>query len=212
MRMMTYSCMTTDFPTKLILASASPRRKELLAKAGAGYRVLVTDTDESFTTPIAGDELVKLLSHRKASAAAGTLGEMPANTLVLAADTVVVAPDGTILGKPADAADAKSMLTSLSGTPHHVYSGFTLLWKDGVYSQAVDSLVCFKSLTDADIDAYIASGEPFGKAGSYAIQGLGGQFVDRLEGDFTNVVGLPMPALEEAIRSLFGKSLCDFSA
>ena len=204
--------MTTDFPSKLILASASPRRKELLAKTGAGYQVLVTDTDESFTTPISGDELVKLLSHRKASAAAQTLGELSKDTLVLAADTVVVAPDGTILGKPADAADAKSMLASLSGKPHHVYSGFTLLWKDGVYSQAVDSIVCFQSLTDADIDAYIASGEPFGKAGSYAIQGLGGQFVDRLEGDFTNVVGLPMPALEAAIQSLFGKSLCDFSA
>ncbi len=206
------SSMTTDFPTKLILASASPRRKELLAKAGAGYRVLVTDADESFTSPIAGDELVKLLSHRKASAAAETLDEFPADTLILAADTVVVAPDGTILGKPVDKSDAKAMLSSLSGTPHHVYSGFTLLWKGGAYSHAVDSVVCFKPLTEADIDAYIATGEPFGKAGAYAIQGLGGNLVERLDGDFTNVVGLPMPALEETIHTLFGKSLSDFTA
>ena len=210
--MMIFSSMITDFPTKLILASASPRRKELLAKAGAGYRVLVSDADESFTAPIAGDELVKLLSHRKASAVADTLGEFPPDTLILAADTVVVSPDGTILGKPVDAADAKSMLTALSGTPHHVYSGFTLLWKDHAYSHAVDSIVTFKPLPEADIDAYIATGEPFGKAGAYAIQGLGGNLVAKLDGDFTNVVGLPMPALEEAIRTLFGKSLCDFIA
>ena len=204
--------MITNPPSKLILASASPRRKELLAKAGAGYRVLVSDADESFTSPIAGDELVKLLSHRKASAVADTLGEIPADTLILAADTVVVAPDGTILGKPADADDAKQMLTALSGTPHHVYSGFTLLWQDHAYSHAVDSIVCFKSLTQADIDAYVATGEPFGKAGSYAIQGIGGNLVAYLDGDFTNVVGLPMPALEEVIRTLFGKSLCEFTA
>lgn len=204
--------MTTNSPSKLILASASPRRKELLAKAGAGYRVLVSDADESFAAPIAGEELVKLLSHRKASAVADTLGEIPADTLILAADTVVVAPDGTILGKPVDAADAKSMLASLSGTPHHVYSGFTLLWKDHAYSHAVDSIVCFKKLTEADIDGYIATGEPFGKAGAYAIQGIGGNLVAYLDGDFTNVVGLPMPALERVIQNLFGKSLCDFTA
>ena len=204
--------MTTNSPSKLILASASPRRKELLAKAGAGYRVLVSDADESFSAPIAGDKLVKLLSHRKASAVADTLGEIPTDTLILAADTVVVAPDGTILGKPVDADDAKQMLTSLSGTPHHVYSGFTLLWKDHAYSHAVDSIVCFKKLTEADIDDYIATGEPFGKAGSYAIQGIGGNLVAYLDGDFTNVVGLPMPALEAVIQNLFGKSLCDFTA
>ena len=204
--------MTTNSPSKLILASASPRRKELLAKAGAGYRVLVSDADESFSAPIAGDELVKLLSHRKASAVADTLCEIPTDTLILAADTVVVAPDGTILGKPVDADDAKQMLTSLSGTPHHVYSGFTLLWKDHAYSHAVDSIVCFKKLTESDIDDYISTGEPFGKAGSYAIQGIGGNLVAYLDGDFTNVVGLPMPALEAVIQNLFGKSLCDFTA
>ena len=204
--------MMPDSPRKLILASASPRRRELLTKAGAHYRVLVTDADETFEMPISGDELVKLLSHRKASAAMETLGECPTDTLILAADTVVVAPDGRILGKPVDHDDAKAMLTALSGTPHHVYSGFTLLWNDRVYSQAVDSTVCFKPLTEEDIEAYIATNEPYGKAGAYAIQGIGGSLVAYLDGDFTNVVGLPMPALEEAIHQLFGKSLSDFTA
>ena len=203
--------MMLDTPTKLILASASPRRRELLTKAGASYRLLVTDADESFETPIPGDELVKLLSHRKASAAMNALGECPADTLILAADTVVVAPDGRILGKPMDHDDAKEMLTALSGTPHHVYSGFTLLWKDGVCSQAVDSTVCFKPLTEEDIEAYIATNEPYGKAGAYAIQGIGGNLVAYLDGDFTNVVGLPMPVLEKTIHQLFGKSLSDFT-
>ena len=183
-----------------------------MTRAGASYRLLITDADESFEMPIAGDELVKLLSYRKASAALATLPECPDDTVILAADTVVVAPDGRILGKPADRDDAKAMLAALSGTPHHVYSGFTLLWKDGVCSQAVDSTVCFKSLTEEDIEAYIATGEPFGKAGAYAIQGIGGNLVAHLDGDFTNVVGLPMPALEETVRNLFGKSLSDFTA
>lgn len=204
--------MMPEFPSKLILASASPRRRELLSLAGADYRILVTDADETFESPIAGDELVKLLSHRKAAAALNALGDCPNDTIILAADTVVVAPDGKILGKPVDEADAKEMLTSLSGTPHHVYSGFTLLWKDGAYSHAVDSTVCFKELTAQDIDAYIATGEPFGKAGSYAIQGIGGNLVAYLDGDYTNVVGLPMPALEETVSKLFGKSLADFTA
>lgn len=199
-------------PTKLILASASPRRRELLTKAGAGYTVLVTDADETFTSPIAGDELVKLLSHRKATAAMKSLGTLPDDTVILAADTVVVSPDGDILGKPVDPTDAKAMLTSLSGSRHHVYSGYTLLWKGGSYAGAVDSIVCFKALSEADIDAYIATGEPFGKAGAYAIQGLGGDLVEALEGDFTNVVGLPMPALEATVQTLFGKSLADFTA
>lgn len=199
-------------PRKLILASASPRRRELLTKAGAGYTLLVTDADERYSAPIAGDRLVRLLSQRKADAALRILGELPADTVILAADTVVVAPDGRILGKPTDPSDAKAMLTALSGTRHHVYSGYTLLWKDGAFSDAVDSIVQFKPLTDAHIDAYIATGEPMGKAGAYAIQGLGGALVERWEGDFTNIVGLPMSALERTVQTLFGKSLADFTA
>ncbi|MBQ8288321.1 MAG: septum formation protein Maf [Clostridia bacterium] len=200
------------YPDRLVLASASPRRRELLEKAGAGFSVLPSDADEHADPSIPAAELVKLLSVRKAEATAALWNELPEDVLVLAADTVVEAPDGTILGKPADEADAKSMLRALSGTLHYVYSGFTLLWKGGIYTESVASGVRFRALTDVDIDGYIASGEPMGKAGSYAIQGLGGSFVEALEGDFTNVVGLPMPALEDAILKLFGKKLSDFSA
>ncbi|MBQ7354418.1 MAG: septum formation protein Maf [Clostridia bacterium] len=204
--------MPEPIPNKLVLASASPRRRELLEKAGAGFSIRPSDADETVLPGISAKELVQLLSARKAKATAALWESLPEELLILAADTVVEAPDGTILGKPADEADAKAMLRSLSGALHYVYSGFTLLWKGGVYTQSVASGVRFRSLTDADIDGYIASGEPMGKAGSYAIQGLAGAFVEALEGDFTNVVGLPMPALEEAILTLFGAKLSDFTA
>lgn len=199
-------------PSKLILASASPRRRELLTKAGAEFSVLPSDADEHADPSMHAAELVKVLSARKAEGTAALWEELSEEILVLAADTVVEAPDGTILGKPVDQADARAMLRALSGSLHYVYSGFTLLWKNGVYTESVASGVRFKPLTDADIDGYIASGEPMGKAGSYAIQGLGGNFVERLEGDFSNVVGLPMPALEAAVSKLFGKTLSDFTA
>ena len=209
------SVLTTDptlSPDKLVLASASPRRRQLLTEAGAGFLILPSDADETAEDAISASELVKVLSCRKAKATAALWEALPEDILILAADTVVEAPDGTILGKPVDEADAKAMLRSLSGTLHYVYSGFTLLWKKGIHTQSVASGVRFKELTDTEIDRYIESGEPMGKAGSYAIQGLGGAFVEALEGDFTNVVGLPIPALEEAITSLFGKSLSAFTA
>ena len=212
--MQTMTSITTPerIPDRLVLASASPRRRELLEKAGAGFLILPSDTDESADPSISAKELVKLLSARKAEATASLFDHLPEDILVLAADTVVEAPDGRILGKPTDEADARSMLRSLSGKLHYVYSGFTLLWKSGVYTESVASGVRFRDLTDADIDGYIASGEPMGKAGSYAIQGLGGAFVEALEGDFTNVVGLPMPAVENAIQTLFGVNLSHFTA
>lgn len=212
---MTPSSLTTDrihAPDKLVLASASPRRRELLGKAGAGFVTLPSDADESADPALSAAELVKVLSARKGEATAALWETLPDDILILAADTVVEAPDGTILGKPENKSDARAMLRSLSGTLHYVYSGFTLLWRGGVYTESVASGVRFRPLTDADIEDYVASGEPMGKAGSYAIQGLGGAFVEALEGDFTNVVGLPMPALEAAIFNLFGKKLSDFTA
>lgn len=207
--------MTTNFspffPTKLVLASASPRRSELLQRAGAGFMILPSDADETADPSLSARELVKVLSARKAEATAAVWANLPPDLLILAADTVVEAPDGKILGKPIDEADAKAMLRSLSGELHHVYSGFTLLWKDGIYTESVESGVCFRTLTDEDIDRYIASGEPMGKAGAYAIQGLAGGFVEALSGDFTNVVGLPMDALEKAIYTLFHKNFSDFN-
>ncbi len=199
-------------PYMLILASASPRRSELLQGAGAGFAVLPSDADESAEPGISARLLVEILSARKAEATAALFAKIPHGCVILAADTVVEAPDGTVLGKPENADHARAMLRSLSGRRHAVYSGFTLLWQGGVYTQAVESGVRFRPLTDSDIEAYIASGEPMGKAGAYAIQGLGGRFVEALEGDYTNVVGLPMPALAAALEAVFGKSLSDFTA
>ena len=209
------SSLTDNLPLssdKLVLASASPRRSELLQKAGAGFLVLPSDADETADPALPAKELVKVWSARKAEATAALWKTLPDDILILSADTVVEAPDGKILGKPTDEADAKSMLSSLSGALHYVYSGFTLLWKGGIYTESVASGVRFRALTDEDILGYIASGEPMDKAGSYAIQGLGGAFVEGLEGDFSNVVGLPMSALEAAVQSLFGKNLSDFTA
>ena len=207
------STRNSDFPHLLVLASASPRRSELLTGAGAGFLVLPSDADEQADPSLSAKELVKLLSARKAEATAALWGDaLPDDLLVLAADTVVEAPDGRILGKPTDKDDAYAMLSSLSGKRHYVYSGFTLLWKGGVYTEAVASGVRFKPLTDDEIYRYIATGEPMDKAGSYAIQGLGGALTDGYEGDFTNIVGLPMQALEEAANRLFAKPLSDFSA
>ena len=207
------SIKTSDnFPRQLVLASASPRRSELLEKAGAGFLILPSDANEQADPSIPAKELVKLLSARKAEATAALWGDaLPDDILVLAADTVVEAPDGRILGKPADQADAYDMLSSLSGKRHYVYSGFTLLWKGEVYTEAVASGVRFKPLTDQEIRSYIATGEPMDKAGSYAIQGLGGALTDGFEGDFTNIVGLPMQALESAVQELFRKKLSDFT-
>ncbi len=194
---------------RLILASGSPRRRELLTAAGAGFTVLVSDADESADPALSAQDLVKLLSVRKAEAAQEEFSLFSPDLLILAADTVVESPDGAILGKPEDAEHAKTMLRALSGRAHRVYSGFTLLWQGGCYTEAVCSTVRFCPLSEEDIADYIASGEPMGKAGSYAIQGLGGAFVDSLEGDFSNVVGLPITAVEAALHRHLSVSLAD---
>ena len=193
----------------VILASQSPRRRELLAQMGLTDFLIRPATGEEVIDPaLTPDRLVEELSLQKAREVAA---HSAADDLVIAADTVVEAPDGRILGKPADQADASDMLSSLSGKRHYVYSGFTLLWKGGVYTEAVASGVRFKPLTDQEIRSYIATGEPMDKAGSYAIQGLGGALTDGFEGDFTNIVGLPMQALEKAVQELFRKKLSDFT-
>ncbi len=179
---------------RFILASASPRRKELLEKAGYAFEIRVSDADESLPAGITPAEAVRLNAARKARAVA----KQCPGAVVLGCDTVV-AIDGAILGKPQDAAEAKDMLRRLSGNTHTVYSGVCIT--DGetetVFAAATD--VTFYELSDRTIDAYVATKEPMDKAGAYGIQGLGCVLVKEISGDYSNVVGLP---LSESARAL----------
>lgn len=170
----------------LILASASPRRRELLSMTGLSFTVDAPDVDETCALP--PREAVQELSRRKALAAAA----LHPGCVILAADTLV-SVDDTALGKPRDAQDAFRMLRSLSGRWHQVYTGVTVVSADGQAVSAVDGTdVHFEDMTDGDIHRYIATGEPMDKAGAYAVQGIAGLWIDRLRGSHTNVIGLPM--------------------
>lgn len=172
--------------TRLILASASPRRRELLSLTGLPFTVDAPDVDETCSLP--PRQAVVELSRRKAIAAAA----LHPGCAVLAADTLV-AVDDEALGKPHDEADAFRMLRALSGRWHQVYTGVTVIGADGVIRSEADATdVHFEPMTDEAIRRYIATGEPADKAGAYAVQGIAGMWIDQLRGSHTNVIGLPM--------------------
>ncbi len=178
----------------LILASASPRRKELLEAAGLRVDVRPQDVDE---TPFADEDAVAC-ALRLARSKADAVPEAAAP--VLAADTVVTV-DGRLLGKPADPDEAAAMLRALSGRPHAVVTAFALRFPDGTrHLQAVTTRVTFRDLTDVEIRRYVVTGEPMDKAGAYAIQGQGMALIDHVDGSWTNVVGLPLPEVLAAWR------------
>ena len=186
--------------TRIVLASASPRRRELLAPIvlGTGRQHVVRpgDIDESV---IAGEDpvnYVRRLSLDKAAAVTAAADE-----LVIAADTTVDV-DGEIFGKPVDGDDARAMLGRLSGRAHHVHTGVTVLYGDGAATAVETTLVTFATLGPTDIEWYLATGEPFDKAGAYAIQGAGGAFVTSVQGSVSNVVGLPLTTLVDLARSV----------
>lgn len=170
----------------VVLASGSPRRLELLRRIGVEPVVRPADIDE---TP-RPDESPAATVARLARTKAHTVERAPAE-LVIAADTEVVLRDG-VLGKPADADAAASMLRSLSGRAHRVITGVHVVCGDQEAAAVEETVVSVRDLTEAEIEAYVASGEPFGKAGAYAIQGAGAMFVERIEGSDTNVIGLPL--------------------
>lgn len=170
----------------VVLASGSPRRLELLGRIGVEPVVRPADIDE---TPRPGEEPDATVA-RLARTKARTVEHGPED-LVVAADTEVVLAGG-VLGKPADAGAATAMLRSLSGRVHRVITGVHVLHREREAAAVEETLVHVRDLTDEEIDAYVATGEPFGKAGAYAVQGAGGMFVERLEGSDTNVVGLPL--------------------
>ena len=193
----------------LILASQSPRRKYLLEQAGLTFRVMPSGIDESKRPLSAPGDYVQSLAIAKAE----DVARLNPDSWVLGADTIV-AVDGRMLGKPKSARDARIMLRRLSGKTHQVFTGFCLC-QQRTARQVADTVrteVTFKTLTDQEIDWYINTGEPFDKAGAYAIQGLGTFLVRRINGSYTNVVGLPVCEvveilIREGVMGLEGRSI-----
>lgn len=173
---------------RLILASSSPRRAELLTSAGFAFDVSPAEVDETIRQAEEPPAYALRVARDKAATAVAKHGE---GRVVLAADTVVVA-GGEILGKPRDTGDAERMLRRLSGAVHDVLTAVVVRSASGETSEVVTTRVHFLRLTEAEIGWYVASGEPDGKAGAYAIQGRAARFIDRIEGSWSNVVGLPI--------------------
>ena len=176
---------------RLVLASASPRRADLLRAAGVVFDVRAANVDET----IAPGEAPEAYVRRMAEAKAGAIAREVDDAAVLGADTIVLV-DAAILGKPRDPTDARRMLTLLSGRAHEVLTSVTLVMPDGDalprITRVERTTVEFSPLTEAELDWYVASGEPLDKAGAYAIQGLASRFVTRIDGSYSNVVGLPV--------------------
>ncbi|ADP83149.1 Maf family protein [Pseudofrankia inefficax] len=181
---------------RIVLASGSPRRRELLAAMGIPFEVLTSDVDETVAGHDGPADFALQLARRKAQAVAGRVTD----ALVIGGDTVVEL-DGTIFGKPADEAAAFATLGRLSGRAHRVVTGLAVLdTATGVLRQeAATSTVRMRAFADDEIRAYVASGEPFDKAGAYAVQGLGGRLVAAVDGDLDNVIGLPTRTLRRLL-------------
>ncbi len=184
---------------QLYLASTSPRRRELLAGLGVGFECLDIGINEDQQPGEPAAAYVERMALEKAAAGFRCL-QQGSGALVVAADTVVVL-DGQLLGKPATAAEAGAMLQALSGRCHQVMTAFALQTDGGVRVRTVSTRVCFRPVLPAEIDWYWRTGEQGDKAGGYGIQGRGGVFVRSIEGSYSNVVGLPMAELVEALRA-----------
>ena len=182
--------------TRLILASASPRRRYLLKQAGIQFEVIPSTVDETGMTAAAPENHVRALAEAKAA----DIARAHPQAWVIGADTVVVI-EGRLLGKPADTDQARRMLNRLSGQRHHVYTGYAIfcLTRDRHISATVTTEVEFKSLSPDEIEWYLQTGEPFDKAGAYAIQGIGTFLVRRINGSYTSVVGLPVCEVIEVL-------------
>ncbi len=182
---------------KIILASASPRRKELLERIGLKFEVEPSNCEEDIHSESEPYELARIMSLKKAEAVASK----HSNVIVIAADTFIVVGD-QLLGKPHTDNEARRMLETISGRSHFVITGFCIIDSatNKTLSESVETKVYIRQLTPAEIDAYVKSKEPLDKAGAYAIQGLGAVIVERIEGDYFNVMGLPLSALTEALK------------
>ena len=197
---------------RIILASGSPRRTELLQTAGIVHEVVISGADEDVQEENPA-RLVEMLSSRKAEEVYERLVQQePSGDLVVIGADTVVAADGKILGKPEDEEDARRMLRMLSGRSHHVYTGVTLCGRMGSVRREVsfseESTVHVAQLTEKEISEYIDSGEPMDKAGAYGIQGAFMKFVSGIEGDYFNIVGLPVSHLYQEMKQFISKERC----
>jgi len=182
---------------RIVLASASPRRAELLRAAGIDFEVQPANVDEAIATGESPNEYVSRLAEAKAR----LVYERDVRRIVLAADTAVVV-DADVLGKPLDENDASRMLRRLSGRTHEVLTAISVFHPGQIVDTRVDTTaVEFAPLSDADIDWYVSSGEPMDKAGAYAVQGLASRFVTRIEGSYSNVVGLPVALVYQMLTT-----------
>lgn len=182
----------------IILASTSPRRRALLEQIGLKYKLAAPDVDETVDDGLSPAAQVEAISLRKARAVRARTGE---NALIIAADTVV-SLEGEVLGKPRDETSAFRMLSALSGNRHQVYTGLTVVWGEREITRHEVTTVAFRELDPAEIESYIATGEPMDKAGAYGIQGVGALLVSGIEGDYFNVMGLPVFRLGRILAGL----------
>lgn len=180
---------------KIVLASGSPRRHELLKLVCDDFEIRVSDADETLPSDIAACDTAEYLSKVKANAV-----YREENELIIGCDTVVVI-DNTVLGKPSDEKECREMLSLLSGRIHTVYTGVSFISETGSYSFTAATEVEFYPLSEKDISDYIATNEPFDKAGGYGIQGFGSVLVKGIHGDYFNVVGLPVARLKRELNS-----------
>jgi septum formation protein len=187
----------------IILASASPRREELLRQVGCEFMIITSDVDEDNDQALPPAELAVLHARAKALAVAG---QVKATDIVIGADTIVVLA-GQVYGKPRDAADARRTLLALSGQEHQVMTGVAVVTGGQVYSDLAVTTVRMRAYGASAIDRYLASGEPLGKAGAYAIQGLGALLVEGITGCYANVVGLPLVTLDKLLGEATGAGL-----
>jgi len=187
--------MTSLRTPRIVLASASPRRRELLALIGIQHEVLPANIDESYLAGETVREHPERLAREKASAIHAP------DAVTVGSDTIVVV-DGDVLGKPRDRQHAAEMLRRLEGRSHTVMTGVAVRWRGQVVSGLEEVGVTFRSLTDAEIARYIDTGEPMDKAGAYGIQGFGATIVDRVDGDYFAVMGLPLNRLVRLLRSV----------
>lgn len=189
------------YKRKVVLASQSPRRRELLSDLISEFKIIPDNSEETADNSATPEETVKRLAMQKARNVSACA---ESNEIIIAADTVVFI-DGKILGKPTDAAEAAEMLKTLSGREHHVCTGIAVI--DNAIGKSFccfeRTLVHFKHLSDGEIERYIATGEPMDKAGAYGIQGRGALFVEWIKGDYFNVVGLPICKLAQVLKSEF---------
>lgn len=193
---------------KIVLASKSPRRQELLSNIGVDFTVFTQDVDESVDRSFSPRKTVEILAERKCLA---SVKKLSPGSVVISADTVVSA-DGKIFGKPRDKQDAYNMLRSLSGQWHEVLTGIAVSDGEKTVVESEVSKVCFRPLTDDEILKYIDTNEFADKAGGYGIQELGCLFVDKIEGDYFNIVGLPIGRLMGILKRTFEYDILDLMA